>query len=38
MTYKEVAQVAANFSYGSKQLGLVPEVQGEGRKWRFLGI
>ena len=38
LSWKEVADLAANFSYGMRSLNLVPEVEGEGKLWRFLGI
>lgn len=37
-TLKEVAEDAENFSLGCMELDLCPEVEGEGKQWRFLGI
>ena len=33
-----MAEDAENFSLGCLELGLCPEIEGEGKKWRFLGI
>lgn len=30
--------MAQEFAQGSRKLDLAPEVEGEGRKWRFIGI
>ena len=30
--------MAEDLSHGIKALGLAPEVEGEGRWWRFMGI
>lgn len=38
MTYSDFDKVVANFSKGLMKLDLIPEVEGEGKKWRFLGI
>jgi len=38
LSWKEVADLSSNFSYGMRSLNLVPEVEGEGKMWRFLGI
>ena len=38
MTYKEVSDMAEDFGYGMNALDLAPQVDGEGTKWRFLGI
>ena len=37
-TLKEVADNAENFSLGLKALNLCPEIEAEGKKWKFLGI
>lgn len=37
-TIKQVAEDAENFSLGCMELGLCPEIEGEGKMWRFLGI
>ena len=34
----EVYETSKKFAAGCMQLGLVPEVEAEGRKWRFMGI
>ena len=38
LTWKEVDGLARDFAAGCMALDLVPEVEGEGRNWRFLGI
>lgn len=38
ITIKETAQSAKAFACGLMTLGLVPEVEAEGKKWRFLAI
>ena len=38
MTYKEVADEAKQFAAGVESLGMVPEVDAEGKKWKFLGV
>jgi long-subunit acyl-CoA synthetase (AMP-forming) len=38
MTWKESMDIAQNLSYGIMDLGLCPEVDAEGRKFRFMGI
>lgn len=35
---KEVSEDAENFSLGVKALGLCPEVEHEGKMWKFMGI
>lgn len=38
MSWKESLEYAQTISYGIKALGLCPEVEGDGRTYRFLGI
>ena len=38
LTFKEVDAIARDFAAGCRALNLNPEVEAEGRKWRFLGI
>lgn len=38
MTWKEVGEYAENLSHGIMHHGLAPEVEAEGKKWRFIGI
>lgn len=38
MTVKEVADLSRKFGAGLVAMNLIPEVEGEGRKWRMLGI
>ena len=38
LSFKEVDELARNFAAGSRALDLNPEVDAEGRKWRFLGV
>jgi long-subunit acyl-CoA synthetase (AMP-forming) len=38
MTYKEVYAMSEDLGYGMTALDLAPQVDGEGAKWRFLGI
>ena len=38
MTYKELETVSQNLARGMKQLKLVTEVEGDGKKWGFVGI
>lgn len=38
MTVSEVYKKSKNFGAGLMALNLIPEVEGEGRKWRFLGM
>ena len=37
-TWKQVDTLARDFAAGCMKLELTPEVEGEGRNWRFLGI
>ena len=38
MTFKQVAEYAEMLSYGIMALNLCPEVEAEGKKYRFIGI
>ena len=40
ISWKDALEKAECFSHGCKELGLVPENEGEGdgKKWRFMGI
>jgi long-chain acyl-CoA synthetase len=38
MTFKEVSEYSRTLSLGYVKLGMIPEVQAEGKTWRFLGI
>lgn len=38
ITWKEAMDLSQNLSYGMMELGLAPEVEGEGKTWRFMGI
>ena len=38
MSFKEVEQTARNFAAGAEKLGLVKDVEAEGKTWRFIGI
>ena len=38
MNAKEVASTARQFGAGCIQLGLLPELQAEGKAWKFIGI
>ena len=38
LSFKEVDVLARDFAAGCNALDLNPEVEAEGRKWRFLGI
>ena len=38
MSYKEVADTAKFFAAGAVNKGLVPDIEHEGKKWRFIGI
>lgn len=37
-TWKQACEIAVHFSYGIKDLGMVPETRADGKSWRFLGI
>ena len=36
--YRQVSEDVENLANGMVALGLAPEVEGEGKKWRFIGI
>lgn len=38
MTWREVDDIAEHLSYGLMHHGLAPEVEAEGKKWRFIGL
>ena len=38
LSFKQVDDLARDFAAGAMALDLAPEVEGEGRQWRFLGI
>jgi long-subunit acyl-CoA synthetase (AMP-forming) len=38
MTWKETIDTARNISYAIMELGLCPEIEGDGSTWRFMGI
>lgn len=38
LNFKQVDDLARDFAAGAMALDLAPEVEGEGRQWRFLGI
>lgn len=38
MTLKEISETAKKFAAGATALNLCPEVEAEGRTWKFLGI
>lgn len=38
MTYREVADNAEHFSYGLKALDMIPDVDIEGKTYRFIAI
>ena len=38
LSFKQVDELARNFAAGSRALDLNPEVDAEGKKWRFLGV
>jgi hypothetical protein len=38
ITWEEAMDLSQNLSYGMMELGLAPEVEGEGKTWRFMGI
>ena len=38
VTLKEVDEIASNLSYGFVALGLIPDIEGEGETWKFMGI
>ena len=38
MNFKEAEQTARNFAAGAEKLGLCPDIEAEGKIWRFIGI
>lgn len=38
LSFKQVRMNALNFAAGAHKLGLIPEVEAEGQRWRFMGI
>ena len=38
MSFADVVDLAAHFSHGMIALNLVPEIEAEGKQWRFMGI
>jgi len=38
LTFKQVDELSRDFAAGAMALDLAPEVEGEGKQWRFLGI
>lgn len=38
LTFQDSADIAANLSYGMYRLGLVPDIEAEGKTYRFMGI
>lgn len=38
MTFQQVQKSAMNYAAGCQKLGLCPDVEGEGKTWRFMGI
>ena len=38
MSFKETADTAKNFAAGCVRLGLIPEIEGEGKMWKFIGV
>lgn len=38
MTWRQLDEVCEAFALGVQAEGLTPEVDGEGKKWRFMGI
>lgn len=37
-TFAEVKKLSLEYASGCMKLNLVPEVEGEGRQWRFIGL
>ena len=37
LTYKQTCEYSENLGQGELALGLVPEIEAEGKKWRFIG-
>lgn len=38
LTFKEVDEIAKNLSFGMLSMDMIPDIQAEGRPWRFIGI
>ena len=38
VTWREAMDLSQNLSYGIMALGLCPEIEAEGKNWRFMGI
>jgi long-subunit acyl-CoA synthetase (AMP-forming) len=38
VTWKEAMDLSQNLSYGIMELELCPEIEAEGKNWRFMGI
>ena len=38
LTFQDAADLAANLSYGMYRLGLIPDIEAEGKTYRFMGI
>ena len=38
ISFKEVAKIARTIAAGMMKLNLIPEVEAEGKQWRFLGL
>ena len=38
MSFADVKRTNESFAKGMMQMGLCPDVDGEGKKWRFMGV
>lgn len=38
LTFQDAADISANLSYGMYRLGLIPDIEAEGKSYRFMGI
>ena len=38
LSWKEVAEISENIGHGLRELNLIPDMQAEGKSWRFIGI
>lgn len=38
LTWRQVMKMAEHLSYGIQKLELTPEIEAEGKMWRFMGI
>lgn len=38
MTWRQVGEMAEHLSYGFMHHGLAPEINAEGKNWRFIGL